>query len=508
MKMILTMLVPHAGAPHFFSIFLSFLASLVLLAIVLLTQKTKFHKKIHADVTEKEKIINNKGASDDSTEEGSVQSTASSPHKSSAREYQNSILAKLFQGTFSKKQKLQIQFLVCYLTSTSADWVQGPYVYALYDSYGYTKNENAFLFVAGFGTSMIFGAFIGALSDQKGRKNACLMYCGLYIMSALLKHVKIYEVLMIGRIMGGLATSLLFSAFDSWIVCEHEKRNLGMEAVSDTFSSAVYYNGVVAVLAGLLAQAAASIQPLTQVTQDFYIGGYVAPFDLSIIFCTVSGLLIMCLWTENYGERKESETIWKSLNAGMNIVIRNRNIFMIGCVTSLYESAMYIFVFNWTPALTPEGQTPPYGFIFATFMLCCMLGSQIFSYCVEVLKMKSREIAVNTLAVATIAHVLLLLQGTVYLNLIAFLLFEITVGVYFPAMGTIKAEMVPEAYRSTVYNIFRIPLNFIVIGTLCIKTSLFVSFMIGTALLAFGSILLYAHSKEPVHIQEDKDDEV
>jgi MFS transporter, MFS domain-containing protein family, molybdate-anion transporter len=37
------------------------------------------------------------------------------------------------------------------------------------------------------------------------------------------KHSPQYRVLMIGRVLGGIATSLLFSAFESWLVAEHNK---------------------------------------------------------------------------------------------------------------------------------------------------------------------------------------------------------------------------------------------------------------------------------------------
>ena len=33
------------------------------------------------------------------------------------------------------------------------DWLQGPYVYALYSSYGFSQHDIAVLFVAGFGPS-------------------------------------------------------------------------------------------------------------------------------------------------------------------------------------------------------------------------------------------------------------------------------------------------------------------------------------------------------------------
>ena len=63
---------------------------------------------------------------------------------------------------------------------------------------------------------------------------------------------------MLGRFFGGIATSLLFSAFESWLVSEHFKRGYDAQWLSGTFSKAVFLgNGLVAILAGLLANALA-----------------------------------------------------------------------------------------------------------------------------------------------------------------------------------------------------------------------------------------------------------
>lgn len=48
--------------------------------------------------------------------------------------------------------KLLKTYLIPYLLATSADWLQGPYKYALYSSYGYTQRDIAHLFVAGYGS--------------------------------------------------------------------------------------------------------------------------------------------------------------------------------------------------------------------------------------------------------------------------------------------------------------------------------------------------------------------
>ena len=49
----------------------------------------------------------------------------------------------------------------------AGDWLQGPYVYALYQHYGYQVGDIGRLFIAGFGSSMIFGTIAGTLADKQ-----------------------------------------------------------------------------------------------------------------------------------------------------------------------------------------------------------------------------------------------------------------------------------------------------------------------------------------------------
>lgn len=57
----------------------------------------------------------------------------------------------------------------------------------------------------------------------------------------------------------------------------------------------------------------------------------------------------------------------------------DEKIALLGAIQSLFEGSMYTFVFLWTPALSPNDQMIPFGFIFATFMLASMLGSSLAS---------------------------------------------------------------------------------------------------------------------------------
>lgn len=57
------------------------------------------------------------------------------------------------------------------------------------------------------------------------------------------------------------------------------------------------------------------------------------------------------------------------------VSLTDEKIALLGAIQSLFEGSMYTFVFLWTPALSPNDEDIPHGFIFATFMLASMLGS-------------------------------------------------------------------------------------------------------------------------------------
>jgi len=47
-----------------------------------------------------------------------------------------------------------------------------------------------------------------------------------------------------------------------------------------------------------------------------------------------------------------------------------------------------------------------------------------------------------------------------------FFAFEVCVGLFWPSMGFLRSRYVPEEVRATVMNLFRIPLNIIVVVVL------------------------------------------
>ncbi|KAL7472037.1 hypothetical protein ACHAXS_012346 [Conticribra weissflogii] len=304
-----------------------------------------------------------------------------------------------------------------------------------------------------------------------------------------MKHCRLFYALMFGRLCGGIATSLLFSVFESWLIGAHRERGLsgntdaidgdsnrGEEKwLAKSLSVEMYGSSLVAIGSGIVANVAVenggSMRPLDGFTYHgkplLYRGGYITAFDACIVPLVLCAAAITVLWDENYGERssgsknggqflsrnggkysnktslskkhssrvleddfedhtgdgdgrtpidgglKKSETprershgaLW---NAAVT-VWNTPNILTCCIIGSLFESAMYIFIFLWTPALTSiekelnpnpfeidvdvdvdtdgvglevdphSDENLPFGWIFSSFMVCCMLGTIAFS---------------------------------------------------------------------------------------------------------------------------------
>ena len=142
----------------------------------------------------------------------------------------------------------------------------------------------------------------------------------------------------------------------------------------------------------------------------------------------------------------------------------------------------------WTPALTEYGEDAlPFGLIFSTFMVCCMAGSSLYS--IQSDRWKNEQLGVALFATAALAMAMIALFTSRTLKFLGMNLFEITVGMYWPIMGTMKGIIVPESKRAAIYNLYRIPLNFIVLFSLLTDLTPTQSFTLNFAMLSTAACL-------------------
>jgi hypothetical protein len=315
------------------------------------------------------------------------------------------------------------------------------------------------------------------------------------MVSCVTKHFPAYNSLMLGRVLGGIATSLLFSVFESWMVAEHNARSFDGAWMGDTFSLAFFGNGIIAIVAGIVAQFGADAMPLTQLQPSVGLwgGGYTVPFDMSLLVLGVCAFVIMDRWSENYGSSSAASSglSLQALKAGCATICAKREVLLCGIIASSFEGAMYSFVFIWTPVLSKGDAALPHGLVFAAFMVCCMAGSQIFGLSSGAgLSLQARLSVVFAVGAAALA--VPAVTDAHIPSMVAFLVFEVCVGMYWPCVGTLKSQLVPEENRAAVYTLFRVPLNAIVIGVLLTDMTTFTIFKVCTALLllATGAALM------------------
>lgn len=310
---------------------------------------------------------------------------------------------------------------------------------------------------------------------------------------------------MIGRLLGGVATSLLFSVFDSWLIKAHAVEKLDKAYISKSFSAAAYGNSIVAIVTGLIANEIASTSEMKQLSSNtdsiFYMGGYLNPFDAALFALILCAVIAQMTWKENYGEvvkkdqnSSKSPAFITNLRNAFTTATRNSDILYCGIISSLFEGSMYVFVFMWTPMLTnlsekdTDGEANlPFGLIFSTFMVCCMIGSSLFSIMIE--KARCEKIGILVFGLGSLSMAIIFLAPNDTICFIAMNVFEACVGMYFPIMGTMKSSIVPENQRTAIYNLYRIPLNFIVVMSLLTKLTPNQSFTVNTAMLGCATAL-------------------
>jgi MFS family permease len=279
----------------------------------------------------------------------------------------------------------QRQWLAVYLVTMLADWLQGTHMYTLYTSYNQPAGA---LFGIGFTSSAVFGTFLGLLVDKYGRRLGCIMFCVLELVINILEHVNDFHLLALGRVLGGLSTSLLFTSFESWMVSEHRRRGFKEEWIAETFAIAQMGNGFMAVLAGVLAQMVA----------DAF--GDIGPFQLAILL-TVIALVLVFTWEENYGGDKSDEG--KRSGQGnifydsLKCIKNDHKVLLLGLIQSFFEGAMYTFVIMWVPTLAlmvPGGKpgvqdwekfSPGQGWIFSAMMISISIGGELFAGMLKVI---------------------------------------------------------------------------------------------------------------------------
>jgi hypothetical protein len=119
-------------------------------------------------------------------------------------------------------------------------------------------------------------------------------------------------------------------------------------------------------------------------------------------------------------------------------------------------------------AFVDEPSSLPFGLIFANFMCAMTFGSISFTYITKdgnSLSLSSHAVQL-CLAASASSFLVTVITTNEVMRFWAFCIFEFCLGLYFPSMGYLKASIVRDDNRSTIYGLMRLPLNLFVAGCL------------------------------------------
>lgn len=156
-------------------------------------------------------------------------------------------------------------FLSIYLVVMSPEWFSGPYLWSLLrDDKGLEESMVVALYATAYTSAAVSALIVGFLADRFGRRKAGLAQCVIHSAACLTVMFggTCLPVLFLGRVLAGMALTLLWTVFESWMVTEWNARGLEEEGgggLSEMFAMMTTWNCASAILGGVFCHCMVSV---------------------------------------------------------------------------------------------------------------------------------------------------------------------------------------------------------------------------------------------------------
>jgi MFS family permease len=268
-----------------------------------------------------------------------------------------------------------------------SDWIPAAYTYTYFSRVGFDSDKITSFYTTSIVTSTICCIVAGNIIDRYGRKFGCVAYCVFAILANALKMSPTDSSIYFGQICGGIANTLLYTAFEGWLTGFYEANQSDeLTPIEHVFSSGTLFCGMAAIASGVISYYSSSYF------------GELSPFILSIVVLIPPMYQIVRAWPENWGyEEIESVNTEKNTKSWYLSIIVFIQIAM--------ESSLNVVILKWTPTLSnlfhEDSKQFPFGIVFSTMMAGMMVGSQLYKR--MILLVSNRTIISLTLMVTAVA---------------------------------------------------------------------------------------------------------
>ncbi|KAI1275320.1 hypothetical protein F5Y07DRAFT_400546 [Xylaria sp. FL0933] len=383
--------------------------------------------------------------------------------------------------------EFQLTFLRVYLLVIGSEWLQNPFMYSLFRTEKTLDEATvATLYSSTYVAAAVSALFAGSLTDRFGRRSACLAFCAVHSLAAVSVCFDALPVLLLGRVLGGVALALLWTAFESWLIAEYNARGLPRSglSLSSLFGVMTTSKCITAIFAGVLGHCVV-----------LALGSKIHPFILGVALDLSAAILMLRTWKENWGttssvegdkeggkgDTKAAEAQEYPESARTAESMWDLRVWAMSFVTCCFDGTIFLFMFFWPETLQDahdrghpdQKDTIPHGVIFASFMAIMVLGALSFNLAVTDQSGSHHGSRRYTLTPTQLLMGALVCSAVCFLAaafvreevglFASFLLLEVCNGVYVPSVAYHRGTIVTDESRARVYSLMNIPLFVFVI---------------------------------------------
>eukprot|EP01038_Epipyxis_sp_PR26KG_P007409 gene7409-10100_t len=292
--------------------------------------------------------------------------------------------------------------------------------------------------------TVISTALTGVLADIidiGSRKDKCVFAAMLYSISMFsIFFGGHYDMLLIGRIVFGAASSLHHSAFEAYAIHEHSSLGFPDDWLTQTFSFLTHSMALMAALSGIVGQIVAGFGPLG-------CAGFCC-----VIF-GITGLYLIFMWEKDMNTpRFMLSNFLFNMSQTMQAVKSNKQMLLLFIISSLCETSITVFTFYWAPwinAIVTEGegqQKIPYEILFSSFIVGSMLGNYLYQMYASQIGIENCFQAI--LFGSSVSYFLGAIFQTSYMAFGISVMVQICMGGYWPSIGYFRAKIILPEFRT------------------------------------------------------------
>lgn len=358
---------------------------------------------------------------------------------------------KTSEGTVITTKEFQVfqsGFLSGYSMVILCELIAAASFYHTFISLHLTLEKITMLYITTITASTLAGVAT-EIVDVGTRKDKCVISAMLYSISMFsILFGGHYEMILLGRIVYGVASSLHHTSFESYAVHEHSSLGFPEDWLGHTFSLLTHCMALMAALSGILGQIAAST-------------GQLGCPALCCALFAVSAAYMVITWEKDLNSpRFMLSSFIYNMNSTISAVRSNKQILLLLAISSLCEASMLVFTFYWAPWMSAlaseEDERISYEVLFSCLIMASMLGNYFF----QLFSSSALGGYGGTFQAVILCSSVSYFLGAVFQTpMLAFLISLVVhgcMGGYYPAVGFFRGKLMVPELRSTALIILRV----------------------------------------------------